>query len=324
MTSDSIIEVEALGHSYADRVALDGLDFTVEAGEMFGILGPNGSGKTTLFRILSTLLAPTSGRARVFGIDVQVDPDAIRQRAGVVFQSSSVDGKLTLVENLRHHGYLYGLWRRPLQHRIADMLQRFGLSDRANDPVESLSGGLRRRLDIAKSLLHRPDLLLLDEPTAGLDPNARRDLWSYLEALRAETLSQAAPITIVFTTHLTDEAEGCHRLAILDNGSMVALDTPPGLKRIIGGDVIFAQSRAPEELRQALRDQFGEESSMLGDVVRLEREGAHIFITELVEAFPGLISAITVRKPTLEDVFTRRTGHRFMESTEEPHHHDVL
>jgi len=311
MSGNDIIEVEGLSHHYNARPALLDFHLTVGAGEIVGLLGPNGSGKTTVFRILSTLLVPTSGHARIFGFDVRQDQAAVRRRIGVVFQSPSVDGKLTTLENLRHQGHLYGLRGKVLRERISEVLERFGLADRANDLVETLSGGLRRRVEIAKALLHRPGVLLLDEPSTGLDPGARRDLWACLETMRAESGAGRPPTSILLTTHLMDEADGCDRLAILDNGILVALDTPANLKAQIGGDVITVQTHESEKLCQSLRVRFGGEPTVVGDTVRVERENGHAFIPELVEAFPAMITAITVRRPTLEDVFIQRTGHRF-------------
>lgn len=309
MSATPAIEVEALSHSYDSRPALEQVSFTVAPGELFGLLGPNGGGKTTLFRILSTLLVPTAGRARVFGKDVVEEPLEVRRHLGVVFQAPSVDRKLTVEENLRHQGHLYGLRGRDLEQRARALLERVGLAERARERVENLSGGLRRRLELAKGLLHDPELLLLDEPSSGLDAGARRDLRLYFERLRD------AGVTLLLTTHLLDEAEACDRLAILDRGRLVALGSPDELKRKIGGDVIVLETRAPERLAEKIRSRFGGAPTVVGSQVRLERAQGHRFVTELVEAFPGEIEAITVAKPTLEDVFIHQTGHRFWEQT---------
>jgi ABC-2 type transport system ATP-binding protein len=306
--ADEIIKVEDLTHRYGERTALDRVSFDVHAGEIFGLLGPNGGGKTTLFRILSTQLAPTSGVARVFGFDVVRRAREVRRRIGVVFQSQSVDGKLTVAENLRHQGHLYGLRGARLDARIEEMLAQFGLAERARERAEKLSGGLRRRVEIAKAMLHRPSLLLLDEPTTGLDIGARHDLWSYLESLRA-----TGGVTIMLTTHTMEEAEGCERVLLLDEGKIIALDSPAALKAEIGGDVVAAQTREPARLQEKIRARFRLEPSIVGDTVRIERERGHEFITELIEAFPGEIDAVTLSKPTLEDVFIQRTGHQFVE-----------
>jgi ABC-2 type transport system ATP-binding protein len=311
--ADRIVRVEDLTHRYTDRVALDRVSFGVKAGEMFGLLGPNGGGKTTLFRILSTQLAPASGTARVFGFDVTREAREVRRRIGVVFQAQSVDGKLTVAENLRHQGHLYGLRGPSLKARIEEMLAQFGLADRAHERAEKLSGGLRRRVEIAKAMLHRPALLLLDEPTTGLDIGARRDLWNYLESLRAS----GDGVTIMLTTHTMEEAENCERILLLDEGKIIALDTPTALKAGIGGDVVTAQAREPARLQGKIQARFGGDPTVVGDTVRIERERGHEFIAELIEAFPGEVDAVTLSKPTLEDVFIQRTGHRFVEQPQQ-------
>src|SRR5512146_1484813 len=301
----AVIQVQNLRHQYHTRVALAGVSFDVRAGEIFGLLGPNGSGKTTMFRILSTLMLPSDGRAMICGLDVAKSPNQVRREIGVVFQAPSIDVKLTAEENLRHIGHLYGLRGVALNERVKEMLGRVALSDRAHDNAETFSGGMQRRLEIAKGLLHRPTVLLLDEPTTGLDPGARRDLWQYLNTLRGQG------ITIIVTTHLMEEAERCDRLAILSEGHLVALGTPTELKHEIGGDVILLEARDPESLAQRIHQRYGLEASVLDNKVRLEREGGHRFVTDVVEAFPGEIDAISISKPTLEDVFIHRTGHRF-------------
>lgn len=306
MSSSPAITVQGLRHQYGARAALDQVSFEVAAGEMFGLLGPNGGGKTTLFRVLATSLAPTGGEARVFGLDVVERPLAVRHEIGVVFQSPSLDLKLTVTENLRHQGHLYGLRGKPLAKRVGDLQERLGLIDRSGERVEKLSGGLRRRVELAKGLLHRPRLLLLDEPSTGLDAGARRDLRAYLRQL-----CQQDGVTVFLTTHLMDEAESCDRLGILDRGRLVALDTPEALKNKIGGDVLVLESAAPEQLREQIVARFGGPVSVLDSSVRLERPQGHRLLAELMEAFPGQIRAVTLAQPTLEDVFVHETGHRF-------------
>ena len=301
----AVIQVDNLRHQYDTRVALDGVSFEVRAGEIFGLLGPNGSGKTTMFRILSTLMLPSGGRALIAGLDVATQPNRVRRQIGVVFQAPSIDVKLTAEENLRHIGHLYGMRGEALNARIKEMLGRVALADRAHENAETFSGGMQRRLEIAKGLLHQPSVLLLDEPTTGLDPGARRDLWQYLNTLREQG------ITIIVTTHLMEEAERCDRLAILSQGKLVALGTPTELKREIGGDVILFEARDPESIAARIRQRYGIDAAVLDGKVRLEREGGHRFVTDVVEAFPGEIDAISISKPTLEDVFIHRTGHRF-------------
>ncbi len=315
-----VISVRDLVHRYDDRVALDGVSFDVRPAELFGLLGPNGSGKTTMFRILSTLMVPVAGQAIILGHDAAKEPSQLRREIGVVFQAQSIDLKLTATENLQHQGHLYGLRGSSLRARIKEILARVRLADRARDLAETFSGGMQRRLELAKGLLHGPRVLLLDEPTTGLDPGARRDLWQYLSTLRDEE-----HVTVLVTTHLMEEAERCDRLAILNQGKLVALGTPTELKREIGGDVIVLETREPDALAMRIRARFNVDVSVVGSQVRIEKDQAHRFVTNVVEAFPGEIDAVSIAKPSLEDVFIKRTGHRFWtegarttEDTEKP------
>jgi len=309
-----VVSVENLVHRYGDRTALNRVSFDVRPAELFGLLGPNGSGKTTLFRILSTLMLPTAGRATILGCDAALEPARLRRQIGVVFQAQSVDLKLTAYENLWHQGHLYGLRGAALKKRIQEILSRVGLADRSSELVETFSGGMQRRIELAKGLLHHPGVLLLDEPTTGLDPGARRDLWQYLATLRDEE-----HVSVLVTTHLMEEAERCDRLAIMNNGNLVALGTPAELKSEIGGDVIWlAAAHDAGVLAERIRARFHVDTTVLENQVRMEREGAHRFVTEVVEAFPGEIEAISVSKPALEDVFIRRTGHKFWSEKIEP------
>jgi ABC-2 type transport system ATP-binding protein len=302
------VEVDHLRHRYGERAALDDVSFAVAAGEVFGLLGPNGGGKTTLFKIVSTLLFPTEGTVRVFGDDVVRDPAAVRRRLGVVFQHPALDAKLTVEENLRHQGHLYGLRGRALSARIGAALARVGLDDRRRDLVATLSGGLQRRAEVAKALLHRPQLLVLDEPSTGLDPTARRDIWSDLSALRRQEGT-----SIILTTHLMDEAAGCDRVAILDRGRLVAIDEPAALTAAVGGDVVEVAAKDPQGLAARVAERFGVRAEVVNGKVRIERDRAHEFIAGLVESFPGEIDAVTFGKPTLEDAFVHYTGHRIEE-----------
>ncbi len=299
------IRVERLRHTYGSRVALNDVSFSVTRGELFGLLGPNGGGKTTLFKILSTLLVATGGQAFVCG-DSLAEPDAVRRHLGVVFQHPSLDGKLTVLENLTCHGHLYGMHGTALRQRAQVVLQRLGLSDRAGDRVETLSGGLQRRTELAKALLHQPPLLLLDEPSTGLDPGARRDFVQYLRHLRAQE-----QVTVVLTTHYMEEAERCDRIAILHRGNLVSVGTPAELKTRVGGDVVVMQVADPEALRHKLRERFGCDAAIVDGTLRVERPRGHEFVRDVVEAFPADITLVTYGKPTLEDVFIHLTGHRF-------------
>ena len=310
MNTQPAIEIIDLDLRYGDVQALRKVSFSVSTGEIFGLLGPNGSGKTSLFRALTTLLPPTAGSIRVFGENIERSPAGVRSVAGVVFQSQSLDRKLTVTENLRHQGHLYGLRGAGLRQRTAELLERFGLTDRGSDIVDVLSGGMRRRVELAKSILHRPRLLLLDEPSTGLDPGARREFWQYLEALNRQDGT-----TVLLTTHLMDEAEKCHRLAILNDGVLVALDTPEALKSRVGGDVIVLRTHDAKQLSQSISSRFGLPAAVMDKTVRIERPKGHEFITDLVEAFPGQIDAVTLSKPSLEDVFIHMTGQDFWTKT---------
>jgi len=318
-SAEPVISIQNLVHRYENRTALNGVSFDVRPAELFGLLGPNGSGKTTLFRILSTLMIPTAGRALVMGFDAAQEAPRLRRQIGVVFQAQSVDPKLTAYENLWHQGHLYGLKGTALKKRVEEILTRVGLADRAKERVETFSGGMQRRIELAKGLLHHPGVLLLDEPTTGLDPGARRDLWQYLQILRDEE-----HVSVLVTTHLMEEAERCDRLAIMNEGNLVALGTPAELKSEIGGDVILLDAaRDASALAQHIRTRFHVDTTVLGTQVRIEREAGHRFVPDLVEAFPGEIQAISVSKPALEDVFIHRTGHKFWSESSEHDSHAV-
>jgi len=303
------VDVSGLSYAYAakgdPRRVLSDLSFSVGPGEIYGLLGPNGSGKSTTFHILSTFLPIPAGSVRIFGADPGEDPDAVRRLIGVVFQNPSLDKSLTVEENLRHQGHLYGMSGMELSNRIAEDLARVGLTDRADERTKTLSGGLKRRAELAKGILHRPKLLLLDEPSTGLDPGARKDMWETLEALRKDGT------TVLLTTHWMEEAERCDRLAIINKGELVALGTPDELKGRIGGDIISMECEDSDALAKGLREKFNFEATILNGTVRLEISEGHTLIPKIAEAFPGQLRSITLGKPTLEDVFIHETGHTF-------------
>jgi len=308
--SDSnAVSVTGLSHQYGDHTALSSVSFTVPTGTMFGLLGPNGGGKTTLFRIVSTLLPTRPGHAVLFGHDVATNATAVRRLIGIVFQSPALDGHLTVRENLICHGHLYGLRGHRLKARIAVVLSLVELETRGSDLVNTLSGGLQRRVEIAKALLPDPKLLLLDEPSTGLDPGARREIWDHLDRLCRERGT-----TVVLTTHLMDEAARCDRVGVLHEGGLVALGPPRELMAEIGGDVILISpydDGALDTLATAIQERFRESVDVLDGRLRMERPGAHEFIPELVKAFPDQIEGVTIGKPTLEDVFLHHTGKRW-------------
>ena len=298
-----MIQVENLTHRYGDRTALADVSFEVRKGEIFGLLGPNGGGKSTLFRILSTMMAPNSGRAAIAGHDVVREAAAVRRQVGVVFQTQSLDKALTVEENLRAQGHLHGLSGALLGDRMARAMERLGLADRRKDLVETLSGGLRRRVEIAKALLHHPLVLLMDEASTGLDPAARRDLSRHIESLREQE-----GVTILLTTHILEEADRCDRLVLLHQGAIVAQGSPRELRSSIGGDVVVLETNEAESLAGRIEQRFGVRPAALEGHVRVEIPNGHRFITEVVEAFPGAIESVGLHKPTLEDVFVRETG----------------
>ena len=302
------VEIDGVSHRYGNRTALEDVRFSVDVGEIFGLLGPNGGGKTTLFRIVSTMLPVQAGRVSVLEANVADDPDGVRRRIGVTFQSPSLDSRLTVLENLKHQSHLYGIAGSLMRRRIEELLRRLGLTDRTHDRVESLSGGLKRRVEIAKGLLHDPPVLLLDEPSTGLDPGARHELWRYLNVLRSDFA-----VSVLVTTHLMDEAEKCDRLGILDRGRIVAIGTPDELRNAIGGDCLTIHCANPDNLASRIADRFDIDATRVDDQLRIERSNGHELVRDLVAVFPDEIISISLGRPTLEDVFIARTGHRFWE-----------
>jgi ABC-2 type transport system ATP-binding protein len=325
MSVSPLVSVEGLSRAYGDRLALDRVSFDVAHGELFAVLGPNGGGKTTLFRLLATLIPPSDGTFRVDGLSPDGPLRELRRRLGVVFQSPSLDRKLTVLENLLVHGAILGLGGRDVRTRSGELLSLMGVDDRARDLVETLSGGLARRVEIAKALLGAPKVLLLDEPSTGLDPLARRNLRSLLaELARGGT-------TVLLTTHLFDEAEEAGRIGILDRGRLVALGTPSDLKREVGGDVLVLATESETAARALAADvatHLGRSPAptagpapgplpgrvaSIGPTVRVERPDGPSLVPTLAATFAGRFRSLTLGAPSLEDVFVDRTGHRFEE-----------
>jgi ABC-2 type transport system ATP-binding protein len=284
-------------------VALRDVSLQVEPGGLYGLLGPNGSGKTTLFRILSTLMPPSEGTVQVFGLDVAYHAAAVRRRLGVVFQEPALDENLTVRENLRFQAALYGLYGADRRERIDELLGRLGVADRGQDPVGELSGGLRRRVDLARGLLHRPDLLLLDEPTTGLDPGARRAFWTALDQLR-----EVEGTTLLLATHLMDEAERCEHVGILSEGGLVANGSPTALKAELGDETLWIETDDATALRDRIAAQFGVSTRIVGSTVQVAPPDPPAFLTALYEAFGNRIRSATLRPPTLEDIFMVHAG----------------
>lgn len=297
------IEARGLGRKFEAFTAVEDVSFAVKAGEIFGFLGPNGAGKSTTIKMLCTLLRPTTGSAWVNGYNVIEDPSAVRASIGIIFQDASLDDRITAEENLRFHCMIYHVPRQERAARIARVLEMVDLSERAKDRVRQFSGGMKRRLEIARGLLHRPQVLFLDEPTVGLDPQTRRVIWEHINRLCREE-----GITIFMTTHYMDEAENCSRIAVMDHARLIALDTPAGLKAGIGGDIVRLRTSDNASAMTLLRDDYGLSPTSEDGAVRIQVAGADAFVPDLLRKFPVAVQEIDVRKPTLDDVFLRLTG----------------
>ncbi len=299
----SIIEVKDLKKSYNGKEAVKGVDFIVEEGETFGFLGPNGAGKTTTINILCTLLKQSSGTARVAGFDCLKQPALVRSKIGLVFQEVTLDNELTAYENLKFHCYLYNMDRRLTEMRIDEMLEVVGLTDRKTDIVKNFSGGMKRRLEIARGLLHRPSVLFLDEPTLGLDPQTRVNVWDFIKELKADIGN-----TVFMTTHYMEEAEACKRIAIIDDGRIIACDTPENLKRSLKGDTIYLKTNDNKMAEREIIKKFDIEVKSVKDSLALIVEGGEKFIPKLFDGLSVEVQSVSVKKPTLDDVFLYLTG----------------
>jgi len=319
-TASTIIEIIEITRQFGNLTALNKVSLEIERGELFGLLGPNGAGKTTLISILSTLLSPTSGRAVVCGHDVRTDEDMVRRSIGVVFQDPSLDDELSGQENLDFHGRLYGLDRESRRSRIDEVLRLVDLEDRRHDLIKTYSGGMRRRLEIARGLMHRPQVLFLDEPTLGLDPQTRRKIWNYIRGLK-----ESYGMTIILTTHYMDEADQlCSRVAIIDHGLIVALDSPANLKASLGGDLLELETPTvhPDFVQKLRNSQEVRRVSARNGRVTLTVAKGESFIPRVFETAQSLgmeIASVSMRKPNLEDVFIKLTGREIrQESISEP------
>lgn len=296
--------VEELTKSFKALLAVDRISFNVEPAEIFGFLGPNGAGKTTTVRMLCTLTRPSSGRARVGGYCVIRDQNMVRKNIGVIFQEPSLDDRLTALENLRFHGLIYRVPKQELARRIAEGLEWMELSDRSRDLVRDFSGGMKRRLEICRGLLHSPRVLFLDEPTLGLDPQTRARIWERLLELRYERRT-----TLFLTTHYMDEAEYCDRIAIIDRGHIIALDTPAALKARVQGDSIRLRTTDNNKAAAEITSRYGIQSVPEGEVIRFQTSSGAEFVPRLLQELSVPVISITIHPPTLDDVFLNLTGH---------------
>jgi ABC-2 type transport system ATP-binding protein len=313
VTTTPAIEVEHLVKTYGDIEAVRDVSFTVAEGEVFGFLGPNGAGKSTTINMLCTLARPTSGTARVSGFDVVSDRDDVRRHLGLVFQDPTLDAQLTATQNLRLHAELYGIEPGAIPRRMDQMLEMVDLADRRDQPVMTFSGGMKRRLEIARGLLHSPRVLFLDEPTIGLDPQTRSAIWRYIRALQ-----ESEGTTVFMTTHYMDEAELCDRIAIMDRGEIVVLDTPEALKAGVGADRVVLGTADDEAALVALHDRFGIEASTAEGAVTFHVAAGEAFVPRLFAELGVEITSVTVARPTLDDVFLRYTGSTIRDAEASP------
>ena len=302
------IEVNGLVKGFGPLRAVDGISFSVKEGEIFAFLGPNGAGKSTTINILCTLLRPTAGKVAVNGFDCLTHPEAVRSSIGLIFQDTTLDNELTAWENLKFHCYLYNMERKQMKERIEEMLHLVGLTDRSKELVKRFSGGMKRRLEIARGLLHHPRILFLDEPTLGLDPQTRDTIWDFIRDLRSRE-----QITMFMTTHYMEEAEVCDQIAIIDQGKIIARGTPEKLKRMVKGDLIVLRGGDPDSLRRRIRAHFGLEAQGENEELILEVESGEEFIPRLLERLGAEINYVNVVKPSLNDVFLRLVGREIRE-----------
>ena len=310
------IAVTDLVKTYGEVRAVRGVNFEVGMGEVFGFLGPNGAGKTTTINMLCTLAKPTSGRATVAGHDVVTERDEVRRNIGLVFQDPTLDGYLTAAQNLKLHAELYGVQSDLVRPRMQQVMEMVGLWDRKDGTVATFSGGMRRRLEIARGLMHSPRVLFLDEPTIGLDPQTRRSIWTYIRELQ-----EREEITIFMTTHYMDEAEWCDRIAIMDHGEIVALDTPEALKATVGTDRVTIHTDDDEAAIERLRERFELDAKVVEGAVVFGVESGEEFVPRLFAEFGLPIRSVAISRPTLDDVFMSYTGTTIRDAEEDSSKH---
>lgn len=301
----AVCVVRDVHHQYGDHLALAGVDLNLSAGEIFALLGPNGSGKTTLFRLLCTLLPIQRGSVTIGGFDSRAKPLAVRGQIGIVFQSPSLDNKLTVDENIACQGALYGIKGAKLAERRNELLRRLQLVDRRGDYCESLSGGLKRRVELAKGMLHRPRLLLLDEPSTGLDPAARLNLWDAIRSMADEGMA------ILMTTHLLEEADKADRVAILCEGLKIAEGSPQQLRAAMGEGIVTVVANDVGRVEHVLRAELGLEPQRVHQQFRLQSDSPASLVSVLVDKLGDQAQSIAIGRPSLEDVFIAKTGRQF-------------
>jgi ABC-2 type transport system ATP-binding protein len=304
----NIIEVKDLSKNYGKLKAVDGISFNVGEGEIFGFLGPNGAGKTTTISMLCTLLTPTGGNATVNGFDIMKARSDVRRSIGLVFQEPTLDEYLTAEQNLRFHACAYRIPGNEREKRISDLLELVGLSDRRKSKVRTFSGGMKRRLEIARGLLHNPRVLFLDEPTLGLDPQTRRNIWDRITTLRRQN-----KLTIFLTTHYMDEAENCDRITVIDHGRIIAMDTPNGLKDALGGDVVTLVAVDNTRAAAELKEKFALSPIVKDGTITCSITGGEKFLPKLMNGFESKLISVGIRRPTLDDVFLKLTGRAIRE-----------
>jgi len=304
----NIIEVKELSRRFKKLTAVDRVSFDVREGEIFGFLGPNGAGKTTTINMLCTLLRPSGGHATVNGYDVDTQTDRVRHSIGLVFQDTTLDQYLTAEQNLLFHAYAYAVPKETRGRRIKELMEMVELWERRKDKILAYSGGMKRRLEIARGLLHEPRVLFLDEPTLGLDPQTRNKIWEHILGLHKKS-----HLTIFMTTHYMEEAENCDRIAIIDHGRIVALDTPDRLKDSIGGDVISLKADDNAEALKEIRERYNIEPQLKEGVISFNVAGGEKFLPEFVKGFKCRLQTLGLRRPTLEDVFLKLTGREIRE-----------
>jgi len=312
-TAEPAIEAEELVKAYGAVEAVRGVSFTVGTGEVFGLLGPNGAGKSTTINMLCTLARPTSGTARVGGFDVIAARDGVRRQIGLVFQDPTLDGQLTATQNLRLHAELYGVDRAAIAERMDQMLEMVDLADRRDQKVMTFSGGMKRRLEIARGLMHSPRVLFLDEPTIGLDPQTRSAIWRYIRALQ-----ESEGTTIFMTTHYMDEAEHCDRIAIIDRGEIVVLDTPEALKASVGADRVSLSTEDDATASTNLQERFGIEAVVAEGSLAFHATAGEALVPRLFAELGVAITSVAVSRPTLDDVFMRYTGSTIRDAEASP------